>query len=562
MSTIYTNRQTEKKSGGHNVQTIWVKYQDQPSFEVTGIIPFCEQQNINMASVYLALNGKIGSVNGVRFSRSDDFADIESIIVDKQFIYDNCLTVKGSLNNRVNIESWWANRNFQSALDYIRVVTGWAGDISITEQLYLICNEVTKFPLCLVCGLNKTAFDNFKDGYKKHCSIQCSTHSVERNNKIRENTDYVALHELAKARNIERYGVEYYFQTDKFQAKAKATKLERYGDENYNNIDLSRVNNLQKYGVDTPLKIPAQQEKMRKAKFEKHGTTVPPNAKKSIAELDIKAYMLSIGFKLYTNRKILGNRELDGYSFDKNIAFEYCGLYWHSEYKKPNDTKYHHDKYSRCKELGVRLITIFEDEWMHRQSQVKQFLRSTFGSFDRRLYARQCIVKEIPNQDSYKFFESYHIQGRPHAAVKAYGLFNNDELVGCVSYGRHHRNSSQLVLNRLAFKDGVQIVGGASKLIKNTIDNFKCDVITWADNRWSTGNIYEQCGFIFDSELAPDYSYVKLNNGIRVSKQSMKKSETGCPAHITEKDFCESMGYYRIYDCGKRRYVYKYNGEE
>jgi hypothetical protein len=63
-------------------------------------------------------------------------------------------------------------------------------------------------------------------------------------------------------------------------------------------------------------------------------------------------------------------------------------------------------------------------------------------------------------------------------------------------------------------------------------------------------------GFIMDKELAPDYSYVNLNKRFeRVSKQSMKKSNNGCPKEITEKQWAEKHGFVRIWDCGKKRWV-------
>ena len=64
--------------------------------------------------------------------------------------------------------------------------------------------------------------------------------------------------------------------------------------------------------------------------------------------------------------------------------------------------------------------------------------------------------------------------------------------------------------------------------------------------------MYARLGCVLDEELGPDYSYVKGLN--RRSKQSMKKSNTGCPPEITEKDWCAKMGWYRIWDCGKKRW--------
>lgn len=560
---VYTSRKTDKKSGGDYPQTLWVKYPDGEPFAVTGIGPFCEQEGFILSSVYKVLSGKMGSINGVRFSYDPIFPDVDEISISKEFIDTYCMTTRGSLNNRVNIESWWENRNFQYTYADLISKTSWLGDqATVTERLHCMYNNITEHSRCSVCGSQDVTFQNFKKGYFSYCSVSCATQSVDRNQKIRDSQDREAIKRNTESWSLERYGVKSYFMTQEFREKARATKLLKYGVESFSNPELRMKDSIEKYRVDTPLKLVEHQAKLRAAKLEKYGTIVPPLARKSKAEGDIRQYMWDLGFKMYSNRKILGNRELDGYSYTHNIAFEYCGLYWHCEMNKPDNRLYHYDKYKRCKDKGIRLITIFEDEWVHRKDQVKQFLRAAFGYFERRIFARKCKVVELNPKDTYSFFEQYHIQGRPHSSIKTFGLFHDDELVGCVSYGKHHRNGRQIVLNRLAFKSDVQIVGGASKLIKNTVGLFGVDVITWSDNRWSTGELYEKAGFAFDVDLPPDYSYVNCKNEyVRIPKQSMTKRAIGCPAHITEKEFCKSLGYYQIHDCGKKRFIYRYNGE-
>ena len=223
--------------------------------------------------------------------------------------------------------------------------------------------------------------------------------------------------------------------------------------------------------------------------------------------------------------------------------------WWKNKNAKNN---YHYKKMKLCNSLGVRLITIFEDEWLYRNAQVKQFLQATLGKFKRRIYARECKYVETNNIKN--FFSINHIQGSPQTINFGMALIYGDEIVGAVSYARHHRNKDIIVLNRLAFKADIQIVGGASKLLTNSLKKLNCPIITWSDNRWSTGSIYEKCSFINDDELAPDYSYVIKQT--RKSKQSMKKKNINCPHGMTEHEFCLSKGIYRIYDCGKIRWKY------
>jgi hypothetical protein len=60
----------------------------------------------------------------------------------------------------------------------------------------------------------------------------------------------------------------------------------------------------------------------------------------------------------FTNKML----ELDIYLPDKKLAFEYNGDYWHST----DDIKYRdNQKKIQCRNNGINLITIFENEWLN-----------------------------------------------------------------------------------------------------------------------------------------------------------------------------------------------------
>lgn len=119
-----------------------------------------------------------------------------------------------------------------------------------------------------------------------------------------------------------------------------------------------------------------------------------------------------------------------------------------------------------------------------------------------------------------------------------------------------------IVLDRLCFKDGIQIVGGASKLFSRCIKwakekNHK-EILSFSDNRWSLGNVYVALNFEKGKEYSPDYSYVNMKSPTeRLSKQSQKKSVVKCPENMTEYQWALERGLSRIWDCGKKRWIYK-----
>lgn len=468
----------------------------------------------------------------------------------EQWIYDNCFTQNGKFNNRVCIDTWWKSSEKQIKKKEIFDRVGWLDTDDIQIAIYHIFHDVG-VGICKNCG-TKTKFMQYQSGYREYCSVWCVTQSEERNRKIVENTDREKVQETYRKTCLERYGVEYFFESEQFKEKAKNTKLERYGDETYSNFEKNRQTCLERYGIEVLFNDIEFQKKARNSKLEKYGTSIALPFYTSKAEIEVLEYLNGLGFNFQKDRFVLGDLELDGYDKSLNTAVEYCGLFWHSERFK--DKNYHIEKLKRCNELGIRLITIFEDEWVHRNKQVKQYLKASLGIFSERIYARDCDFVDIRN---YGFFDDNHIQGAPNSIKYGFGLLNNGIIVGSVSFSTHHRKSNKLCLNRLAFRDGIQVIGGASKLIKNSLSILNTEIVTWSDNRWTDGELYERCGFVFDENLAPDYSYIDKKERRRISKQSSSKEKLGIPKEITEHQWHLDKGILRIYDCGKKRWLWK-----
>jgi hypothetical protein len=292
------------------------------------------------------------------------------------------------------------------------------------------------------------------------------------------------------------------------------------------------------------------------------------NLGNSKQEDEIRTWIESFGIKTekfkFKDRK--DGREIDIFIPHLNIGIEYCGLYWHNEESPtPRGKDYHLKKMIKANTEGIRLITIFEDEWFKRQEQVKNFLKSVLNINTKKVYARKCVVKEVDTAAATSFLEHTHIQGKSRAEVY-FGLYNNNELLGIMSGNIHHRknNKNDLILNRLSFKDEIQVIGGASKLFKALIQYAKTNgyeyIVSWSDNRWSEGNVYGKLGFFLEEILLPDYSYV--NGPSRLSKQMNTKAlllKKGAIGNMdnTETELAHSLGYKKMWDCGKKRWIYK-----
>jgi len=275
--------------------------------------------------------------------------------------------------------------------------------------------------------------------------------------------------------------------------------------------------------------------------------------------------------------------EVDIYIPELKLAIETNGDFFHSDYftyktekkikdraiekgldpeveftnKLQNNHTKHKRKYDTLLSRNIRLISIFEHEWVEKEAQIKGFLTSVLGK-NTKIYARKTEAKFIDKKDAAEFLDRTHIQGSTRFDT-AVGLYFGDKLVGVTTFGKHHRKSDEevTVLSRMSFESGITVVGGATKMLKFASTKIKGKVVSWSDNRWSQGGIYKSMGFTYDAALDPDYFYIGKNQEIR-SKQSTKKEwlvSQGADIGLTERLMAVQLGYFRVYDCGKIRWT-------
>ncbi len=284
----------------------------------------------------------------------------------------------------------------------------------------------------------------------------------------------------------------------------------------------------------------------------------PIGETKSIKEKDLHEYIKSI----YSGEIIQSYRdkfEIDIYLPELNIGFEFNGLYWHSE--KFKEKNYHLDKTNYFKEKNIRIIHIWEDDWTLNQDIIKSQISNLLKNNQYKIFARKCIIKEVDIKTASKFLDDNHIQGFVSSIYKI-GLYYNDELVSIMTFdsfeGRKKMEDGGYNLSRFCNKTGLNVIGGASKLLNHFIREYKATrIVSYADKDWSIGNLYYTLGFECLSESKPDYKYVVDNK--RVHKSRYKKSKL--KTTLTESQETKKLGINRIYDCGKIKFEYKIKKE-
>ena len=389
--------------------------------------------------------------------------------------------------------------------------------------------------------------------------------------------------------NNNLYNKDWIFQSDNFIEKSKNTQLLKYGEDHYTkspyyknsvNSDIYKERRLrgrmefyEKRGFELISSERIGHVKLKGKlcdhEFDIHPTNLqrrmsaditvcticnPISSSSSGQELRIGDWIESLGIKIERGRKdIINPFEVDIYLPDLNIAIEFNGLYWHSEFYK--EKNYHLNKYDLCKKIGINLINIWEDDWVYNKDIVKSILLNKFGLISKRVYARNCIIKEVSDREMVKdFFNKNHIQGYTNYKI-AVGLFNNEIMVSCMLFNKPKK---EVELVRFASLLNIVVVGSSSKLFKYYVTKYGIDTISsFSDISIFDGKLYEKLGFIYQYRTPPNYWWVV--DGIRKHRFSYNKKKLiklGFDPLKTEVQIMNDLGNYRIFGCGLDKWIF------
>ena len=170
----------------------------------------------------------------------------------------------------------------------------------------------------------------------------------------------------------------------------------------------------------------------------------------------------------------------------------------------------------------------------------------------KRIFARKCSIRDVTSKEANKFFENNHIQGKCNSSINKALIFD-DKIVSIASFSKSRFSKSyDYELIRFATKLNTIVVGGFSKLLKSF--DKKGVLVSYADRRYSVGNVYEENGFKLSHITRPGYYYTK--GGIRFNRQSFQKHKLKNKLEVFDKNLTEyenmiKNNYSRIWDCGQ-----------
>jgi len=532
-----------------------------------------------------------------------DYRKITKDLSDKYYCAE-CKWEKTKLTNiqKYGVENVFQDENIKNKIKKTNIEKYGVEYYSMTNEY----KEKTKNECLKKYGVdhplkNREILQNLKNTNLKKYGVECTLQNDEVRLKIIKT-------------NIKKYGVDVPLKNKEIVNKLIETNIDKYKERSpLQNMEV-RKKSLQtlmsNYGVYNPMKSDIIKEKSKKTKIENilkkfeniniikidssnytfkcdcresHEFTISSmllyNRLKCKTKLctvcnPINSYNNS-GFQidfidfiklnycgeiLSNNREIIKPYEIDIYLPELKLGFEFNGVYWHNELYKSNN--YHLEKTELSEKNGIKLIHIYEDDWIYKQDIVKSRILNILGESNK-IYARKCEIKEINTISSKTFLDVNHIQGHVGSKIKI-GLFYENELVSLMTFGSLRKSMGQkstansYELLRFCNKLNTNVVGGASKLFKYFIEKYNpIEVISYADRSWSSGHLYKILGFKLEHKTRPNYYYVI--DGIRMHRFNFRKDKLikeGFDSNKTEHEIMLERRIYRIYDSGHLKFKF------
>jgi len=465
-------------------------------------------------------------------------------------------------NNIKNIKEYIENEGYTLiSKEYINAITKLEIQCDKRHKFNMKWNDFQMGTRCPICAGNvKNKYNDVKLSFEKEGYILVSDIYVGTNDPL----NYICPngHEHFISYKMWKRGQRcpYCYGNVKHEYNDIKEYIEKEG---YTLISKEYVNTFTNLDIKCDK---GHQYKVSFGRFKHNNARCPQcNAESQISneEKDLQNFIkLHVNNVIVNDRSIIRPLELDIYLPDYKIAIEYNGLYWHSE-QQGKDKNYHLNKTKMCEQQGIQLIQIFSDEWLNKSDIVKSVILSKLGMFNKRYYARKCQIMKIDKKISNQFLDKYHLQGKDNSSYQ-FGLYDNLELLSVMTFGKRTIGGSKTVnfeMIRFCNKSNVQIVGGASKLLKYLIKHYNISYIkTFADLRYSDGTFYKKIGFKFKHISQPNYFYIidkKRHHRVAFQKHKIKDKLQFFDSSLTEYQNMLKNGIDRIWDCGN--YVFEYN---
>lgn len=367
----------------------------------------------------------------------------------------------------------------------------------------------------------------------------------------------------------DRYGVDNPFQRVDLVQEGL---VRNYGslEEAYQHIAASQKERImERYGVVNVSQIPGSREKalesMINTCIEKYGVEFPtllPQCQFSKGNSSLSfpnqefANLLSEHNIEFSREKTIVNRSFDFEIVGTNILVEVNPSATHNSTWSPfgdsniKSTSYHRDKTRLATQHGYRCIHIWDWDDKEKIVSLLQPLE--------RIYARNCVIKELVKEDTKDFLNEYHLQGYISSEI-AVGLFCEDCLVSLMTFGRP-RYTDKYEYELIRYCSCKSVIGGAEKLFKHFLQKYNPEsIVSYCDLSKFSGHVYQKLNMTLESVNISKHWY-NIDSKQHILDSSLNKVGFDNLFHTeygkgsSNKELMISHGFVEIYDAGQAKY--------
>lgn len=382
-------------------------------------------------------------------------------------------------------------------------------------------------------------------------------------------------------------GLNHYSQTSEFKEKCKSTMNLKYGSNSFNSKHIMNRELLTKEYIENNFinnKIVDLYEFMKFYNIHSKSTVYKKlleldvdytTSNQSLYEQEIVEWLSSLNIKTETHVRSIIKNEIDIYLPDYKVGIEFNGLYWHSfglnnvsdnQGNRSFQYKRHLEKTEAFESLSSehQLFHIFENEWVDQTKQNiwKSIILNKLGLYKIKIFARKCKIKLVNNNDANLFCYNNHIQGIRNSSINI-GLYYDTELISLMTFGKMP-NSNDYELFRFCNKIDHIVVGAASKILKYFEMNYKYNnLISYANRRWSKGNLYNVLNFELSNISKPNKFIIIKNSMILQSRLMWQKHKLESKLELYNKEYSADINIINnnhriIWDSGNYSFIKKY----
>lgn len=464
----------------------------------------------------------------------------------------------------------------------------------------------------------------------KFCCFKCGQEYSQAKRKLKWKSAFndPKVREKAKQTILDKYGCTNAFQSEEIKEKIKQTNVLRYGKENVSQVavirekihktnqeryggtlrgssiikDKIKQTNIEKYGTAFPQQTEEIKDKIKATNLKRYGYTAPmsnPEVKEKSKQSSLEKYgvewncmtiqckessngiiskinqqwqtdLEAAGLTVILEKNIQGHYAFDLYIPDQNLLIDINPTISHQSSKpistfygtiKPKDKYYHINKLQIAKDNNYNCIMIWD--WDNKTKIIDNLKPKTT------LYARNLIIKEVPEQDCNIFLNTFHYQNTCKNQTIRLGLYtNNNTLIQLMTFGKPRYNQNYTYeLLRLCTHNQYKVIGGTQKLFKCFLSSYNpSSIISYCDNSKFNGTIYRTLGFSLISKGNPTKHWYNpktnkhITNNLLLQRGFSQLHNDNQYIKANKYDNNSTLmlnnGYLEIFDCGQSSYAW------